>query len=1410
MDALLWEVLATGSPDDTIEVLIKLSHQGNVPEGVNIVAQIGQIASCRIKRGEIEKIRTDVNVVSMKASKTLSLDPPFIEGYDFETFEADETEDFQRRPLTHFTGKGTVIGIADWGFDFTHPNFLNPNGSTRFIALWDQGVDYDGVNPYGYGTIHYQDDINDALDSDYPFEILGYHPGKSDGFHQGMHGTHVMDIAAGNGTIGFSGIAPQADILLVHLATEKFKDLMGLGDSSRVFDAIHFMDKATGNQPLVINLSVGSHGDAHKGLSLIEQAIDKLVKYKNNRAVVQSCGNYYFGKTHSSGYFTQRQEVSLEWLIAQYDKTPNEIEIWHESQDDITLSLKAPSQTFVLKEQSVGRTNIQNEEGLDIGRFYYRKNEPNTQLSQILIILDEKADDGKWQILIKGQSIVSGRYETWIERDMLNLHNQSQFPVYQANHNLTSGSICNGQFNISVGAYNPKDNKIGFFSSVGPTWDGRQIPYLTAPGINIIAAKSASPYQERSKGELTTKTGTSMAAPYVTGAIALLYEASDKPLSIEEVRDKLSKACSKPVTDNATGKARYGNGLLDISQLLKPYTKELKINNKPKKEDIMETLTPSFMPIESLMESYEEQYPELQGENLADFFKSLPVEKSGFMETGDLMLWYKYAHHAPAGYGVVESINNEEALVRTNKGVKKVKSPKVGWEMKRLKPNKQKQKQEEPQTTDEPDAPEVELENQDNPSEAYTQSFIEEAYLKRPILINKSCRRPGYAGEFKDGECKTSNKIAEDLQSGIYTRDENGLDKFKKDIEIYYINKYKNEPRETAVKSLSIMNDNASSFKKRMKAIIKQEEKEVEKKFIAELKFFAMGILDENIVNMANEFLNNKEQNPQKSFKKFPILTKAVKVQPQTQEFVSIIFERLEKTLLESGGDIPSFLIISEKGVERGLKIDDVARPKFSGFTDTFVGLKIAINDTWAWKIYLNIDANDKINERGVLKTKVSLTFVFFDHFGLDIHDLIEYNDREVFWYWYALQYFFNKKPYITTIPFVESRYLPIKVPIIQASKPISTPTVTKTPIEQVSKHEDVLKESEKNALAQKINQFNPVSSDTIVINMQEFNTGITGITNYKDWVKDKAIIHNKKVNAYRKPSDIIHLVLHETAADTGDGFVSTNNENAHLSVKNNATILQFNDLVEWENHVYGFSKKSIGIEFVNLSWLIGKGIPSHEIKLTEVQKEKYKESKGYLWLFWGFGFNIYRLPTSLDNTPNLEQLEKEVELVKWLTEGLKIDIFKKIVFAINKGLPLIDFINNIPMIDQKWLQCVSYNDIKDIWKFKKEAIPEEAEQDNKNLFIMTFAYDYFPKKIKDRQGIVSHGVIYNELDKHHSDGSFLSLYTWLRISKGKDKAESYEIAKKLMKNHFIRVSLERDTAKQIILLDVKDANLVL
>ena len=126
---------------------------------------------------------------------------------------------------------------------------------------------------------------------------------------QGAHGTHVMDIATGNGLgTGVAGCAPAADLVFVEVSTSDLDNQhpeeithQSFGDSAQMLEAINFIFKVAGDRPCVVNVSLGTNGGPHDGTTLVEQGIDRLVTAKPNRAVVIACSNSYAAGIHASG-----------------------------------------------------------------------------------------------------------------------------------------------------------------------------------------------------------------------------------------------------------------------------------------------------------------------------------------------------------------------------------------------------------------------------------------------------------------------------------------------------------------------------------------------------------------------------------------------------------------------------------------------------------------------------------------------------------------------------------------------------------------------------------------------------------------------------------------------------------------------------------------------------------------------------------------------------------------------------------------------------------------------------------------------------------------------------------------------------------------------------------------------------
>ncbi len=383
---------------------------------------------------------------------------------------------------------------------------------------------------------------------------------------------------------------------------------------------------------------------------------------------------------------------------------------------------------------------------------------------------------------------------------------------------------------------------------------------------------------------------------------------------------------------------------------------------------------------------------------------------------------------------------------------------------------------------------------------------------------------------------------------------------------------------------------------------------------------------------------------------------------------------------------------------------------------------------------------------------------------------------------------------------------------------------------------------------------YSPASDSTIVVNRVEFKA-VTGLSNWKK----AGVEHNTHANGVRNASNLIHLVLHETDSPitseaTTHGFDGTSGNTSHMAVLRDGTALQFNDLLQVEFHTIGLNTSGIGIEFANRGWLASpkpagphqddpdtaanhlqwehEAIPASVGNMQADQLAKFPEGNDFLYCFWGFGFGIYRIP------PDTTQLEKEVDLVNWITSGLSDTLShltdqlnftaaseRASLIRNNINPDLTDATVNLIIansgvtgtgaglksmffaIEKTWLQLVSYNDVTALWNFPAANVPADNEQDTKNLFVFTTGFGFLePANIAGKSGIVSHNSVF----ENHSDGSFLTLYTWLRIEKQFDSTKSYRLAKSLMKDHFFKASLRTNPDdKKIVILNVADANLV-
>lgn len=165
-------------------------------------------------------------------------------------------------------GEGVIVAVIDSGVDYAHPDFCNEDGSTRILAIWDQGARAKTPQaagpPRGFriGVEYSQEMINEALAAPTDQERYQLVPERD----LSGHGTAVLGIAAGNGRGSggqYRGVAPESDILMVKLG---LSEEGGFPRTTELMQAIDYVVRKSleYQKPVAINLSFGNVYGSHE------------------------------------------------------------------------------------------------------------------------------------------------------------------------------------------------------------------------------------------------------------------------------------------------------------------------------------------------------------------------------------------------------------------------------------------------------------------------------------------------------------------------------------------------------------------------------------------------------------------------------------------------------------------------------------------------------------------------------------------------------------------------------------------------------------------------------------------------------------------------------------------------------------------------------------------------------------------------------------------------------------------------------------------------------------------------------------------------------------------------------------------------------------------------------------------
>lgn len=400
-------------------------------------------------------------------------------------------------PPLSLTGRGVLVAIIDSGIDYRHQEFLNPDGSSRILYLWDQMAV--GTPPSGYtmGREFTQEDLNQSLSKG----------GTAVTADTSGHGTAVAAIAAGN-----SGVAYESELLVVRLGQPRAESFPR---TTELMQAVNYViEKAVEiGRPVAINLSFGNTYGSHAGNSLVETYLDDMSNFWKSVLVIGT-GNEGNAAGHTEAILQMGRDTEVPFLIQSYEISLN-IQIWKSYVDDILLELISPDGQRVGYFQPVlgpqrftlGQTEI---------LIYYGEPSPFSLYQEIFVDFIPKQnylDSGQWRFRLIPERIADGRVNFWMPTHTI-LNSGTRFLYPSPEHTLTIPSTALRA--ISVGAYDSIRNVYADFSGRGNNINGIGKPDLAAPGVGIRTAAPGNQY--------VTVDGTSFAAPFVTGSSALLMQ----------------------------------------------------------------------------------------------------------------------------------------------------------------------------------------------------------------------------------------------------------------------------------------------------------------------------------------------------------------------------------------------------------------------------------------------------------------------------------------------------------------------------------------------------------------------------------------------------------------------------------------------------------------------------------------------------------------------------------------------------------------------------------------------------------------------------------------------------------------------------------------------------------------------
>ena len=592
-------------------------RQGSVVYGQAPVSALGRLA------GE----RTIVKIAATKSAKSPELPEAMTPPDLMQQFSSIGSKGAAPAPLANefnkstLSGKGVLVGVIDSGIDWQHPDFINADGTSRILAIWDMydgsfaeskgaigtaGPKLDAAGEPLFGTVYTKAQIDAALKG----------TGKVNTLDNNGHGTAVAGTAAGNGRASAgknAGVAPEADLIIV-----KASDCGGFTENW-VYGAAWITQMAKNlKKPLVVNGSFGGHFNAHDGKDSEETYLNGLTG-KGIPGVVFtiSAGNEGRSSMHATGRFGPKRagqaditsspiSVSIPQERVKDSNNSSMLLGLFDARDDWGMAL-VPSASSPLKDKdgkpmtvfimkSAGEIKYATVKGVNVSDTFSGFMTAVTRASQLGTVTDFVTIPlpyGSYDIwgFSTSEKVVNGSFDFYAPRDR-----QVDFGRGTTKTHMV-GSPGNAANVITVGAYNFRPNWRNFentetvfnfpmggisdYSSPGGQRpDGVVKPDIAAPATYTISPLSSTagpgstacgggnmgagsgPRFVTAEGKYIAWQGTSASSPFTAGVVALLLQ-KNPTLDAEQIRQILIKSARKGGVIGSVPNAEWGYGMLD-------------------------------------------------------------------------------------------------------------------------------------------------------------------------------------------------------------------------------------------------------------------------------------------------------------------------------------------------------------------------------------------------------------------------------------------------------------------------------------------------------------------------------------------------------------------------------------------------------------------------------------------------------------------------------------------------------------------------------------------------------------------------------------------------------------------------------------------------------------------------------